>query len=110
MIPMSARRGKTRMSAAGERIVLARDDEFRLSKGVMISSMVYVEMRADEGIDFVRTQSSAASCSITLFSFLGGWRAGRPRIRSHPPIDQDIPPITGLDQIAARDFHPWACR
>src|ERR1700730_11835937 len=101
MIPVSACRGKARMSAAGQRVVLALDDEFGLRKGVMISSMVYVEMRADEDIDVVRTQSECGKVLDHVFFILGGWRAGRPRIRSHAAIDQDIPPITCLDHISA---------
>ena len=56
MIPVSARGGKTRMSVAGQFVVFLLDDEFRTRKRVVIPGVVYVEMRADEGIDVLGTQ------------------------------------------------------
>ena len=56
MIPMSARGGKARMSVASQFVVFSLDNEFRTRKRVVISGVVYVEMRADEGIDVLGTQ------------------------------------------------------
>ena len=44
------------MSVAGQFVVFLLDDEFRTRKGVVIPGVVYVEMRADEGIDVLGTQ------------------------------------------------------
>src|SRR5215470_7912142 len=67
MIPVSASEGKAWVSAAGQFVVRALDDEFRLRKGIVIAGMVHVEMGTDEEIDVIRMQAKIGEVLKHIF-------------------------------------------
>src|SRR5215467_594019 len=100
MIPVSAREGIAWVSTACQFVVGALDDEFRLRKGIVIASMVHVEMGTDEEIDVIRMQAKISEVLKHIFSILGCWRSRWGRVvRRKSTIDEDVRAIAGLNKI-----------
>jgi hypothetical protein len=103
MILVRASGREARMSAPRLCMVFALDDKLRPRKGIMVSAMVYVEMGTDEDVDFIRSQPKCSEVLDHIFSILGARHTRLQRIPGHPAVDQDMLPIPGFDEIAARD-------
>jgi hypothetical protein len=106
MIPVSARRGKPWMPVPGEFIMFALNNQFRVRKVVMISSVVNVKMCADESVDVSGAQAKFGEMLdhvLFVVSFRG---ALRPGIGSNACIYHNMFAIAGLDEVARENhFH-----
>src|SRR5436309_1895042 len=111
MVPVTTSSSIARMPTPCQLIMSTLNNEFRLLKSIVITRVVYIEMRTDEHIDIVRTQAKIGQMLKHIFYILSLWRIRRWRVvRRKPAIDENILPIAHLHQIAPRDhFQRSAC-
>src|SRR5258708_39181957 len=106
MIPVRACSGKARASSSRQIVMFALHDKFRLGEGVMIARVVYIEMRTDESIDVLRFQPQRVEVLDHIYFLADSRHCRTRRVGGHPAVDQDIPSVSGLNEIAAQHhFH-----
>ena len=107
---MRAPRRETWVAVAGQRVMLALDDELGVRERVVITGVVDIEMRADEDVDVSRAEIQIGEMFEDIFFVGGGGRGGVRGVGSHPGVDQDALVVSGLDEIAGgTHFQGLAC-
>src|SRR5258706_3898120 len=77
VIPVRASRGEAWMSAAGDGVVLALDNELRIGKGIVVAGVIDVEMGTDHDVDVIGAQAQRGQMREYVLFVLGSRSAGR---------------------------------
>src|SRR5271157_4497574 len=105
MIPMRARNGKSWITTARKFIMLALHDELAVREGVMKTSVVDIEVRANDDINIRRTEMEPGKAFEHCFLVFRWRRLRQTRgFRSHAGVNQNVMPPASFDQIA-REHH-----